>query len=233
MSRQKRLAIMIVLAILTFASFALLFGTTIGVALSCLVLLHELGHYVAMGKKGIRPSGIFMIPFLGAAVIGSLEGTSILSEYIIAIAGPLVGLSSSVLLVAIGVMFNNVLLLALAGINAYITLLNLIPAQPLDGGRAVAAIILGRDSKTVTYLKAIALTTSLIVCVAFGQFYLLGIALLCIATNNHGQEAIRLGKRIPISSRRQKVICSLVYLIAVAASSAIYFLFYVSPWLLH
>jgi len=232
MSRPTKWAIMIILALLTFVSFSFLFGATLGVSLGGLVLLHEIGHYIAMKKRGVRPSGIFMIPFLGAAVIGSLENTSLLSEYLIAIAGPLIGLGSSMLLVAIGVMFNSVLLLALAGINAYITLFNLIPLSPFDGGRAVTAIILGRDSKTVSYLKAIFVATSLVGVLLFNQIILPFIAFMCIASINNDHKAILLGKRLPINSRRQKIICSLAYLVAVAASFAIYFLFYMSPWLL-
>lgn len=120
-----------------------------GLALALLlfgsVLLHELGHSLAAVRQGITVNSITLFLFGGIASIDK-ESKTPAEAFQVAIAGPLVsfglflGLS---LLVAITnlpqplqVVLNNV-----ANINLVLTLFNLIPGLPLDGGQVLKAAV--------------------------------------------------------------------------------------------
>ena len=111
------------------------------------VLLHELGHSVIAIHYKIPVRSITLFIFGGVAQIGA-EPPSAISEFWIAIAGPV---TSFALAIIFGLLQNVVgafaplLALAqyLAYINATLGLFNLIPGFPLDGGRVFRAIIWG------------------------------------------------------------------------------------------
>ena len=114
------------------------------------IILHELGHAVAARAYGVPTRGITLFLFGGVAELGG-EPPSAVAELIVALAGPLVSL-----VLAIG-FFLAALALAgvpdagawqlpleyLAGINLTVLIFNLVPAFPLDGGRALRAILWG------------------------------------------------------------------------------------------
>jgi len=111
------------------------------------VLLHELGHsWVALRYK-IPVRNITLFLFGGIAQIGA-EPPSAISEFWIAIAGPVVSLALALLFTVLKPLFSAFTpLLALteylAYINGALALFNLIPGFPLDGGRVFRAIIWG------------------------------------------------------------------------------------------
>lgn len=212
---------MVVLAALTFASFVHLFGAELGISLGILVLLHELGHYLTMRKIGVRTSGIFMIPFFGAAVLGDLQDAPLFSEGLVAIAGPLVGLGSSAVLGAVGVALGSAFLLGLAGLNAYITLLNLIPLKPLDGGRVVSSLILKGDFKAIGCLLGVYVAGA-----AFGVLFLdfttlTVFEIMCFASFASDCKAAFSGKREPVTGLRRRVL-ALAYLTALSVAFVMY-----------
>lgn len=119
----------------------LLFGT---------VVLHELGHALAARAFGVRTLDITLLPIGGMARLdripdGALEGLTI------ALAGPLV--SAVIAAVLLGALFlaggwaaiapraELSLLAQLGWANATLCLFNLLPAFPLDGGRALRALL--------------------------------------------------------------------------------------------
>ena len=111
------------------------------------VLLHELGHsFVALRYK-IPVRSITLFIFGGVAQI-SAEPPSAISEFWIALAGPVVSFALAgvfgILQTVVGAV-APVLAIAkyLAYINGALGLFNLIPGFPLDGGRVFRAILWG------------------------------------------------------------------------------------------
>ncbi len=122
------------------------------------LILHELGHAVVARRLGIEIDGIDLWFFGGLAKTRS-DTTSPGDEFKIAAAGPLVTLL--VILICIAAAATSsltafyhaaaldttvrqtpglVLLGFLATMNAFVLVLNLVPALPLDGGRIARAI---------------------------------------------------------------------------------------------
>ena len=83
------------LLLVTIAAFVLTLRQTITPSriaiLVGVILVHELGHYVAMRAYGYRDVRIFFIPFLGAATAGTPMGISPVRRGIVSLAGPLPG----------------------------------------------------------------------------------------------------------------------------------------------
>lgn len=121
-------------------AYAVPFGWWYALGLVLLLFLHELGHMIASRVVGIGTSAPVFIPFLGAAV--SLKRAPVNAKMAanIAIGGPAMGTLSCLWCLACYVWTDSVLLLVLAYTACVFNLFNLIPCEPLDGGKIVAAI---------------------------------------------------------------------------------------------
>ena len=106
------------------------------------VVMHEMAHAEVARKRGYVLGKIKIMPY-GASLTGEFEGMNCRDEFLIAIAGPLSN-------VFIAVLFTAVWWLAPAAYfftedfvfsNIFTALTNLLPIFPLDGGRAVLAIM--------------------------------------------------------------------------------------------
>jgi Zn-dependent protease len=115
---------------------AVRFGWTFGVGFVLLLLVHELGHGVAIRQAGLAAGYPVFIPFVGAFI--SLKGQirSPIVEARIALAGPIAGAGASLACVALFFATHGRLWLALANTGFLLNLFNMTPIAPLDGGRA-------------------------------------------------------------------------------------------------
>lgn len=80
------LAIYLLLGYYIFPSYKIL------LLITAIVLIHEMGHFLAMKIFRYNELGIFFIPLLGAYVSGSKREVSQLQSAIILLAGPLPGI---------------------------------------------------------------------------------------------------------------------------------------------
>jgi Zn-dependent protease/CBS domain-containing protein len=122
-----------------------LMGAVTAIMLFMCVLLHELGHSVVALRYKIPVRSITLFLFGGVAQIGA-EPPSAISEFFIAIAGPLVSLALAVFFYAAQPLVAGIepllgLAKYLAYINTALVLFNLIPGYPLDGGRVLRAVV--------------------------------------------------------------------------------------------
>ncbi len=120
-------------------------GLLMALLLFTSVLLHELGHSLVAKIQGIQVKSITLFFFGGIAAIEQ-EPKTPGKAFQVAIAGPLVSLSLFVLLSLLTVVLPvnspvEVLTQRLAAINLVLTLFNLIPGLPLDGGLVLKAIV--------------------------------------------------------------------------------------------
>jgi len=132
-------------ALISVAAYAWVFGVPFAVGLVALLLVHELGHVAALRLRGI-PAGLpVFLPFLGAFVRLERAPRSVYVEAESALAGPLVGgLGALVLAYAAQTggqgLEGHPLLRSLAYTGFLLNAVNLLPALPLDGGRAAGAL---------------------------------------------------------------------------------------------
>ncbi len=120
-------------------------GFVLALLLFSSVLLHELGHSLAARAQGIQVNSITLFLFGGIAAIEK-ESKTPEQAFQVAIAGPLVsfGLFVSLsLLLAIATLplAATTVLATVAQINLVLTLFNLIPGLPLDGGQVLKALV--------------------------------------------------------------------------------------------
>lgn len=127
-------------AVVSFGTYALLFGWQFGVGLLALLFIHEMGHFVVIRAKGMPASLPVFIPLVGAYVAMRRMPSNVRDEAEIAIAGPLAGALASIACFGLYGQTHLRVILVLAYFNCFINLLNLIPIAPLDGGRIVGAI---------------------------------------------------------------------------------------------
>src|SRR6202158_3407527 len=122
------------------------------------VVLHELGHALVARGSGIPAKGIILLPIGGITILDEAHAipdpiNAWKRDIRIAVAGPLVnlfiaGLSALVLLAAIPgfsltvrpLVDPSALLRSIVWANLYLGLFNLLPAYPMDGGRALRAV---------------------------------------------------------------------------------------------
>lgn len=108
------------------------------------LLVHELGHWVAMKIFRYRNMKMFFIPLLGAAVTGQSHNVAGWKKVLVYLAGPLPGLVLGTVLGIAGIMQENQILSELGSLMLFINALNLLPILPLDGGWVMHLILFSR-----------------------------------------------------------------------------------------
>jgi Zn-dependent protease len=126
--------------LVSVAAYALFWGWSFAVGFVVLLLVHEMGHVIALRREGIKASAPMFIPFLGAVVAAKSLGRNALAEARVGLAGPVLGSLGALAVALIGVATGNPFWYALAFTGFFLNLFNLLPVVPLDGGRAMAAM---------------------------------------------------------------------------------------------
>src|SRR5579875_3720273 len=121
-------------------AYAAIWGFPFAAGFVVLILVHEMGHVIAMRREGIRASAPMFIPFMGAVIGARSLGDNALAEARVGLAGPVLGSIGSAACILIWHATGNDMWRALAYTGFLINLFNLIPVVPLDGGRAMSAM---------------------------------------------------------------------------------------------
>lgn len=125
---------------LSAALYALLLGWPVAIGIVGLLLVHEMGHWLAFQQKKIACSAPLFIPFLGAFINMPKRPENAATMAYIALAGPVAGSLGAFACHLIGLYYHSHLFILLAVIGYLINMLNMIPYGMLDGGQAIAAI---------------------------------------------------------------------------------------------
>jgi Zn-dependent protease len=126
--------------LLSVFAYALVFGWRYAVGFVLLIFVHEMGHYLAARQRGLAVGAPTFIPFVGAWIELKDQPHDARTEAYIALAGPLVGTLGALACYVAAREEGSRLLLALAYAGFMINLWNLIPINPLDGGRIVGVL---------------------------------------------------------------------------------------------
>lgn len=164
---------------------AVALGLTFLVAVFGSVLLHELGHALTARRFGIRTRRIVLSPIGGIAQLEGMPRTP-RHELAVALAGPAVNFAIAGILWMVEPLFaSSPLASSLVGgvlvANLILGAFNLVPAFPMDGGRALRAFLAERmNSQRATQIaarigKGFALAAGL-AGLWFGQFMIVLIA---------------------------------------------------------
>jgi Zn-dependent protease len=130
--------------LLSFASFAAiywaLYGAKFGIGLAVLILVHELGHFIAVKRRGLSADLPMFLPGFGAYVRWTAAGVTADTRALVSLAGPLAGALGAAFCALLWMQTKERLWIGLASFSAFINLMNLIPVWTLDGGQAMVAI---------------------------------------------------------------------------------------------
>lgn len=120
--------------------YTLPFGVFYAVGICAVLFLHEIGHVLAAYVVGVRGSLPVFIPFLGAMIRLQRLPINVKMAANIAIGGPAAGSLGVLLCLAVYFWSDSRAMLILAYMGCMLNLFNLIPCEPLDGGKISAAI---------------------------------------------------------------------------------------------
>jgi Zn-dependent protease len=105
------------------------------------LFVHEAGHALAMNRMGMGPARIYIIPFLGGLAKGRREPRSEWDGVLVSLAGPAFGLLAMIPFVGVWMATGQGEWLMGAFFIAMLNLVNLVPAPPLDGSRALGPVL--------------------------------------------------------------------------------------------
>lgn len=120
--------------------YAWFYGIWWAIGFAILIAVHEYGHMFAAKRENIPVTAPVFIPFLGALIGIKEPPKDAATESIIAYGGPLFGFLAAVLMHLAAFGSQSPLLYSLAFTGYFLTLFNLVPASPLDGGRIAGAV---------------------------------------------------------------------------------------------
>ena len=123
-----------------FAIYWAIWGWQFGLGFTVSILIHEMGHYVAAKRRGLKVDLPVFLPGLGAYVRWYSQGISLESLSAIALAGPFFGLMTAAVCGGISLWLKSPFWAALANVGAWINLFNLTPVFGLDGAQATYSL---------------------------------------------------------------------------------------------
>ena len=119
------------------------------------ILIHELAHSTVAQRNGLGINSITLHFFGGVSEINN-ESNDPRTEAVMAAVGPISSMVIGVLLLAVSYLFGGVLpdyveavTLYSGYVNIALSLFNLIPAFPMDGGRVLRAVLWSRNGNIV------------------------------------------------------------------------------------
>jgi Zn-dependent protease len=140
----------IVLALLKFKSllsfvaffgfYWSLWGAKFGIGFAVLVLVHEMGHFIDIKRRGLPADMPMFLPGFGAYVKWNALGVSLEARSAISLAGPLAGGIAAAICAGLWFKTDYGLWSALARSGAWFNALNLIPLWIFDGSSAANAL---------------------------------------------------------------------------------------------
>jgi len=117
-----------------------IFGWRFGLGFAISVLIHEMGHYIDVKRRGLPAEMPIFLPGLGAYVRWRAMGITLKTMAQVALAGPLAGWIAAAVCFLIYTYTQNPLWAALARTGAVLNVLNLTPVWIFDGGMAAYAL---------------------------------------------------------------------------------------------
>jgi Zn-dependent protease len=117
-----------------------LWGAAFGIGFAVLILIHEMGHFIDIKRRGLPADMPMFLPGLGAYVKWNALGVSLETRAAVSLAGPFAGALAAGVCYLLWRQTGYGLWAALARTSAWLNALNLIPLWIFDGSSATNAL---------------------------------------------------------------------------------------------
>jgi Zn-dependent protease len=117
-----------------------LYGVRFGIGFAILILVHEMGHFIEIKRRGLPAEMPVFLPGLGAYVRWTALGVSTQTRALVSLAGPMAGCLGAAVCALIWIRTGDAIWIGLASLSAMLNVLNLIPIWVLDGSQAIVAL---------------------------------------------------------------------------------------------
>ena len=117
-----------------------LWGAAFGIGFAVLILVHEMGHFIDIKRRGLPADMPMFLPGLGAYVKWNALGVSLETRSAVSLAGPCAGAIAAGVCYLLWHQTGYGLWAALARTGAWLNVLNLIPLWIFDGSSATNAL---------------------------------------------------------------------------------------------
>jgi len=173
--QNKSLKKSIISAVIFIAVFYFIFKWDLDYIfiLTGVLLVHELGHLLAMKAFNYKDLNMFFIPLLGAAAFGTKKDITQKQKVLIAMAGPLPGIIIGSIIYASGFASDNDVYMRIGNIFIYLNLFNLLPIMPLDGGRILKDLFFHKKEKISIIFLWVSIACIIIIAIKIEAFLLL------------------------------------------------------------
>ena len=132
-----------------------------------ILFIHEMGHFIAMKVFGYNGVNMFFIPLIGAMVTGEKDRISQSQRAIIVLAGPVPGVLIGCGIIAYAQTIGHTGAAVAGFMFLLINVLNLLPLDPLDGGKLIETLFFSSNEK----IKQVFLIASVVIMVVAGVFF--------------------------------------------------------------
>ena len=132
-----------------------------------ILFIHEMGHFIAMKVFGYNGVNMFFIPLMGAMVTGEKDRISQSQRAIVVLAGPVPGVLIGCGIIAYAQTIGHTGAAVAGFMFLLINVLNLLPLDPLDGGKLIETLFFSSNEK----IKQVFLITSVVIMVVAGVFF--------------------------------------------------------------
>ena len=132
-----------------------------------ILFIHEMGHFIAMKVFGYNGVNMFFIPLIGAMVTGEKERVSQSQRAIIVLAGSIPGVLIGCGIIAYAQTIGHTGAAIAGFMFLLINILNLLPLDPLDGGKLIETLFFSSNEK----IKQVFLIASVLIMVVAGVFF--------------------------------------------------------------
>jgi Zn-dependent protease len=123
-----------------FGFYWSVWGAKFGIGFAVLVLIHEMGHFIDIKRRGLPADMPMFLPGFGAYVKWNALGVSLETRSAVSLAGPLAGAIAAAVCAGLWSKTDYGLWAALARSGAWFNALNLIPLWIFDGSSAANAL---------------------------------------------------------------------------------------------
>lgn len=141
------------------------------------ILIHEMGHFIAMKAFGYTGVNMTFVPFVGAYVSGETSNFSKRNKIIMLLAGPLPGIVIGLVLFFLYRQGGSFVYFQASLLFLLLNVFNLVPVSPLDGGQFFETMFLSGGKKIQLWFLYISLAAVLFVVIRWELWSLILIAI--------------------------------------------------------